>query len=400
MASIGNLSAKITADGRQLMDEFNRIDNRVRRSAATISGSMSKALGPIAKGGLKALGLAELASLARNEIRTIITDFESIKGISPEAKDSIYQFGEALTALRGNVQSLLAQAIGGFAKFGTEIGLFVGRWTLPYGKESADLARQQMADEARAGRQKTVVAKQIQDTKRLREAEMEALDALGKAQRDARAGNEDLEKTLFRVRAQYDGLAEVVQQSKGDTPEAIKARTEAYKGMTEALKEEARVMGEIDKRAEEVRRTFAQFGGELAASFENAVFAGGKLRDMLKSIAQDLARLIFREAITKPLAGIITGGLSSIFGGGKAGGGMVSSGTTYLVGERGPELFTPRTAGNIIPNHQLNGAAYSEAVTINYNVQAGVSRSDLVPILRAHGEAVIADLRDRDRRRK
>lgn len=38
------------------------------------------------------------------------------------------------------------------------------------------------------------------------------------------------------------------------------------------------------------------------------------------------------------------------FGGARAMGGPVSAGRTYLVGERGPELFTPRGSGRIIPN--------------------------------------------------
>ncbi|RJQ67341.1 MAG: hypothetical protein C4519_24400 [Desulfobacteraceae bacterium] len=44
------------------------------------------------------------------------------------------------------------------------------------------------------------------------------------------------------------------------------------------------------------------------------------------------------------------------FGGGKAIGGPVSAGTSYLVGEKGPELFTPGASGFITPNHQLAGA--------------------------------------------
>jgi hypothetical protein len=46
-----------------------------------------------------------------------------------------------------------------------------------------------------------------------------------------------------------------------------------------------------------------------------------------------------------------------------ANGGPVMSGTTYLVGERGPELFTPSTSGNITPNHALGGGG-----TINITV--------------------------------
>jgi len=38
---------------------------------------------------------------------------------------------------------------------------------------------------------------------------------------------------------------------------------------------------------------------------------------------------------------------------GKAIGGPVNAGETYLVGERGPELFTPRQSGSITPNHAL-----------------------------------------------
>ena len=52
--------------------------------------------------------------------------------------------------------------------------------------------------------------------------------------------------------------------------------------------------------------------------------------------------------------------ISGVFGGGKAIGGPVSSGTTYLVGERGPELFTPGSSGSIIPNNKLGGG-----ITIN-----------------------------------
>jgi hypothetical protein len=44
-------------------------------------------------------------------------------------------------------------------------------------------------------------------------------------------------------------------------------------------------------------------------------------------------------------------------------GGPVMGGTSYLVGEQGPELFTPSSAGNITPNHALGGGG-----TINITV--------------------------------
>jgi len=42
---------------------------------------------------------------------------------------------------------------------------------------------------------------------------------------------------------------------------------------------------------------------------------------------------------------------------GKAAGGPVQAGQTYLVGERGRELFTPDRNGFIIPNHKLDNAS-------------------------------------------
>jgi hypothetical protein len=44
------------------------------------------------------------------------------------------------------------------------------------------------------------------------------------------------------------------------------------------------------------------------------------------------------------------------FGFGKAMGGPVTGGTSYIVGERGPELFSPGVSGMITPNHALGGS--------------------------------------------
>lgn len=48
----------------------------------------------------------------------------------------------------------------------------------------------------------------------------------------------------------------------------------------------------------------------------------------------------------------------------RANGGPVAGGSTYLVGERGPELFTPGTSGTITPNSALGGGG---GITVNVN---------------------------------
>ena len=52
------------------------------------------------------------------------------------------------------------------------------------------------------------------------------------------------------------------------------------------------------------------------------------------------------------------------FRGARAAGGPVIGGSTYLVGERGPELFTPSSSGNITPNSAMGG--------MNISVNAGL----------------------------
>lgn len=49
----------------------------------------------------------------------------------------------------------------------------------------------------------------------------------------------------------------------------------------------------------------------------------------------------------------------------RASGGPVSADSPYVVGEAGPELFVPRSAGTIVPNSQLS--AMGSGTTINYN---------------------------------
>ena len=53
-----------------------------------------------------------------------------------------------------------------------------------------------------------------------------------------------------------------------------------------------------------------------------------------------------------------TGNLVTVadFDGPLASGGMAKGGRSYLVGERGPELFTPGVSGMVTPNHAIGGS--------------------------------------------
>lgn len=53
------------------------------------------------------------------------------------------------------------------------------------------------------------------------------------------------------------------------------------------------------------------------------------------------------------------------FSGFRASGGPVAGNNSYIVGERGPELFTPGTSGSITPNNALGGGG--NTITVNVN---------------------------------
>ena len=55
--------------------------------------------------------------------------------------------------------------------------------------------------------------------------------------------------------------------------------------------------------------------------------------------------------------------------GARAMGGNVGTGGAYLVGERGPELFVPNTAGTVVSN-EASGRAMGGEVTVNFNISA------------------------------
>ena len=123
----------------------------------------------------------------------------------------------------------------------------------------------------------------------------------------------------------------------------------------------------------------------MSNALENFV-RNGKLsfKDLAGSIIKDLMLIELKANAMNlwKMVGGASGIMSSLFGGGVtpsgvsaggsfrpsmgyANGGDPPVGVASMVGERGPELFVPRTAGTIIPNHALAGGM--GGTTVNYN---------------------------------
>jgi phage-related protein len=77
--------------------------------------------------------------------------------------------------------------------------------------------------------------------------------------------------------------------------------------------------------------------------------------------------LIKNNPVVKGISNVVSG----IFGGGRAEGGAVKAGTSYVVGERGAEMFVPKTDGVIIPNNKMGGG---NVTNLNINVTGALDK--------------------------
>jgi hypothetical protein len=94
------------------------------------------------------------------------------------------------------------------------------------------------------------------------------------------------------------------------------------------------------------------------------------LVDLISSAYEGIKKFI-NFIVNNPITQGIAGLIGNVFGGGKAAGGPVAGGTSYVVGEKGPEIFTPSGNGFITPNKNLGGSGGN---TFNITVNGAIDR--------------------------
>jgi hypothetical protein len=217
-----------------------------------------------------------------------------------------------------------------------------------------------------------------------------SIEDLGAAQSRIYSGQASLADRITGIRARE---ATILKDMASIGADDIELRTEKIKELTQVYEKLAPLL-------EEQRRLGREAGDMIAMGFEDAIFSGEKLSAVLKNLALDLMRLIFRNVITAPLASsignFINAGLGFL-----AEGGPAKAGSPYIVGEKGPELFVPGSSGTVIPNDrmgQMGSAAGGSNINISYNIQSGVSRAELQPILDNERKRLMVTIPDLVRR--
>lgn len=184
------------------------------------------------------------------------------------------------------------------------------------------------------------------------------------------------EYTTSRINA-INGTTEAIEDQ-GDAVSITDLKWQALKGTLELSSSMMNAREQLVKLQETAVLAFQGADGALSDYEQGLVDAQLMVLNLAETVALsnsqknylrvlvdtgDLERaLTMLETIS---AGGYTPELNAMrFRGARAAGGPVAGGSTYLVGERGPELFTPGTSGSITPNHALGG---STNITVNVN---------------------------------
>ncbi|WDF72398.1 tail tape measure protein [Novosphingobium sp. KACC 22771] len=166
-------------------------------------------------------------------------------------------------------------------------------------------------------------------------------------------GSDTVQSLLIDVRASTQGFAQDISAMRSgfDTtllPGFTQAGSTLDTALTQALKRGSSGFGDL-------RTTALKALADIAASASSSLLSG---------------------ALGLETSSSATSGLSSLIGSilglpGRATGGPVSPGQAYLVGERGPELFVPTSAGSVAPNGALNAPSRNVNVSIQLSGSSG-----------------------------
>lgn len=120
-------------------------------------------------------------------------------------------------------------------------------------------------------------------------------------------------------------------------------------GVSEAGAEIERVAREqIAPAAALIDEAFSVAASSIQSNLSRAAERGEfSLKKLTRALAKDLRRFAIDSFVRQPIQNFLTNALTAPFGGARAGGGFVAPGQSFLVGERGPELFTPGASGSI-----------------------------------------------------
>ena len=325
---------------------------------------------------------------------------ESIKRLSrivgDEGVKNLQEFGDASRQFANDMSVLmtrLAAAFAGFANKVSKEGIFgmggISKFTKPFERSNllnrAELSDQSNVQDLIAQRDAMLGGKtggsagKIKRTAAFKDLEekiimQQKLNEKLQKESDLNGANElrfknmtksISDRTQFLQNSLVLGTEEArIQQEVNKIAEASKLIGKEISDIKkEQIADELRLQNQLEKTLALYKSIASTVESGLVDAIEGAIQGTKTLGEVATSVFNQISRTLLQFGVNSLLSSIP--GIGSLF---KADGGPVKKGGSYIVGERGPELFTPGSSGMITPNHQLGGAT-----TVVVNVDASGS---------------------------
>ena len=232
-------------------------------------------------------------------------------------------------------------------------------------------------------------------------------DALNKIDEKLKKASGRAEKSLERQRKAIEQDVIALQKRQEILLEEEKI-TQEQKKQNEEKEKSAELIKKQQEATEKLKEKFMEVGRSIedgvVQNLTDAAMGTKSLGEAAISVLNDLKRKLIEVAMQQAVSGLgnfLGNALGSIFGGGFGGGGglassqalgkaasistgipmtlpegsfnitrretggPVSAGGSYLVGEKGPEMFTPSRSGTIIPNNAMGGVVNNIVVNVD-----------------------------------
>ncbi len=196
------------------------------------------------------------------------------------------------------------------------------------------------------------------------EADIRAINDLTRRAREEREQQIEIWENLADPARKYRLELERISQIEAaggfeDADQAARARKAVTIQMLSTIQAEKSETEKVQDAARDLGLTFE-------SAFEKAIVGGSKLSDVLQGLAQDVARIFLRKTVTEPIAGALTGGIQSLFGGGAT---AATSAAT-----NGAWDILPAA----VPLAVKGGGGSAGSITYVYNIDSRTDRSVIV----------------------
>ena len=318
--------------------------------------------------------MAELIELGADDLKASLDSVSGAQVISDEELAKAKEYRDTVQELGDLWNAFVTGAGGAFVEIANDLKELTSGWE-GFGNQ---------LKEGTAGRLIAEIGGLFNDNEENAKAAQEAAESLG----DAYAGYvssrlaESREEVLL-LNLQLEDQADLVAKTD--------AKWQALKGTLKLESAVADAKEQLEQLGEKAVEAFNGADGALSEYEQGLIDAKLMVLDLAESVTltnsqKNQIRVLVDTGDLERALGLIdligAGGYTPAtnamrFRGPRALGGPVSPGGSYLVGERGPELFTPSSSGNITPNGAMGGN------TITVNVQ-GADPNEVVRALQAY----------------